>query len=86
MDPTIATLQAVHRELIQRLQDGDEHLRAVMESVPQMYGLVQRYCPEADAVIMSREELRDLVTSVVVDVLQTQAQRSCAQHAIRTIR
>lgn len=75
MDATIQTLETVHRELLARLKDGDEALEAVVESVPQLVALVDRYAPQADAVIFSRAELRDLVTAVVVDVLQTQAHR-----------
>lgn len=76
MDTTVDTLEAVHRDLIARLEGGDEGLAAVVESVPQLVALVERYVPSADAVIFSRDELRDLVTAVVADVLQTQARRS----------
>jgi hypothetical protein len=76
MESTVQTLEAVHRDLLARLQGGDESLAAIVESVPQLVALVERYVPEADAVIFTRAELRDLVTSVVADVLQTQARRS----------
>lgn len=76
MSTTVDTLEAVHRDLVAQLRAGDEGLAAVAESVPQLVALVERYVPAADAVIYSSDELRDLVTAVVVEVLQTQASRS----------
>ena len=76
MESTVQTLEAVHRDLLARLQGGDESLAAIVESVPQLVALVERYVLEADAAIFTRAELRDLVTAVVADVLQTQARRS----------
>lgn len=76
MDPTIVTLARLHRDLLARVAAGDEGLRVVAETVPQLYGLVQSYAPEADAVIFSRDELRALVTAIVVDVVQAQTCRA----------
>lgn len=73
---TVNTLEAVHRDLIARFNAGDVGLEAVVESVPQLVALVERYVPEADAIILGKDELRSLVTAVVVEVLQTQARRS----------
>ena len=75
MENTIDTLERVHRDLVERLEGGDVALEAIVESVPQLVGLVERYVPRTDAVILSREQLRDLVTAVVVEVLETQANR-----------
>ncbi len=76
MENTIDTLEKVHRDLVERLEDGEADLAVVVASVPQLVGLVARYEPKADAVIMSRAELADLVTAVVVDVLETQTAKT----------
>ena len=84
-ETTIDALEAVHRDLVARYQAGDRALAPVVESVPQLYALVERYVPKADAAILNQAELRKLVLDVVVSMLEIQAERR-ADSLARTIR
>jgi len=75
MENTINTLEAVHRALVERFEAGDQALEAIVESVPQLLALVERFVPQADAAILTRAETRALVTEVVAAVIEVQSQR-----------
>jgi len=72
---TIEVLEAVHRDLVERFEAGDRALEAIVESVPQLASLVERFVPEAHAAILTRAETRALVTEVVKAVVEVQAAR-----------
>lgn len=75
MENTIEMLEAVHRDLVERYEAGDTALEPIVESLPQLVALVERFIPQADAAILNQAELRKLVTDVVVGVVETQAHR-----------
>lgn len=82
-------LEVLHRDLLQRFEAGDRDLAAIVESVPQLESVINRYEPDADAVIFRRHEVRDFAAAIVIEVLQLQARRrdnlceheGCAAHA-----
>jgi hypothetical protein len=74
MERTASQLEAAHLRLLDLLAEHPSPAaEALARSVPHLVGLVEDRVPHADAVILRREDVRELCLSLVVDTLRIQA-------------
>lgn len=74
MDRVVAALSAVHRRLLSAFEaKGGVERAMLLESVPQLVGLIEDRVPST-ATILRPEDVRELCTQLVVDVLDRQAE------------
>lgn len=69
---TLERLEAAHQRF-RVLASCAPHCEALAASVPHLVGLIEGRIPATDAVILRREDVRELCTSLVLEVLEAQA-------------
>lgn len=73
MDRTITQLEAAHARLRDAFEAQPTPASEVLaRCVPQLVGLIEDRVPNADAVILRREDVREMCLSLVLDVLEVQ--------------
>lgn len=74
MDRSVAVLGELHRQLLAEIGvDAPEFREALAASVPHALGLIEARVPEARAVILRAEDVREMLLGVVGDLLEAQA-------------
>lgn len=73
MDRTIHMLTRQHQQLVAAAASSPE-LGPLASSVPHIVALVEDRVPDVDAVILRKDDVRDMLTSFAVEMLQLQRQ------------
>lgn len=72
MDRTTAKLEAAHLRLLDASREHPSHAE-LAKCVPHLVGLVEARVPNATAVILRPDDVREMCLSLVLDVLEVQA-------------
>lgn len=75
VENTVRLLEALHTRLLAQSSGAREAhvLMSLATSVPQIAGLIEGRLPSGDAVILTRDQVRELLAKFACDVLSVQA-------------
>ncbi len=86
MDRTVEQLEAAHQRLLALYREQQTPAsEALALCVPHLVGLIEDRVPQVDALILRREDVREMCVQLVLDVLNVQAQ-AVAPRKIRRAR